>query len=481
MITNHNIRISTLNIQTLQCDMKLAGVVKSAQSLGIDILALQEVRRRGAGVSEFDDESIKGWQLVWSGFKIKAEAGVALLLAPHINLVDHQIHQEARILTAYINIKGMRVSLINTYFPAEMAEDSSKDRFYCNLRKSLKETNSNKSFKPILLGDLNSTIGMNSKMSGVWDYILGSNNSDRLRTNNNGERLLTFCSEHRLKIINSIFRTKRIHRGTWHHASSGIRKRIDYICTGEFVAKFIQSCRVYLGASKLFHTDHFILTMDIKFPTHHHLKQKLRLQNKNPKLSHKEKDIDVSVLCKDVQKREELSSKLDSALDTSKLASYSDTSPSDQDIEVLHEHLVTTIKTCLNDVCPNREITAKSEPWEDDELRELIGKQKQAKNRTALNNTRKEIKIKRNELKNAYYEKKANEINNAAEARQTEKEFALAKKRSMISTSSRINISKEKLTEHFKAHFAERPLPIPPEVENPETFQYLKEKCTILT
>ena len=164
---------------------------------------------------------------------------------------------------------------------------------------------------------------------------------------------------------------------------------------------------------------------------------------------------------------------------TSKLASDSDTSPSHQDIEVLHEHLVTTIKTCLNDVCPNREITAKSEPWEDDELRELIGKQKQAKNRNALNNTRKEIKIKRNELKNAYYEKKANEINNAAEARQTEKEFALAKKRSMISTSSRINISKEKLIEHFKAHFAERPLPIPPEVENPETFQYLKEKCTI--
>ena len=63
----------------------------------------------------------------------------------------------------------MRVFIIDAYSPAEVSEDSTKDRFYSNLRKSIKDA-SNNNYKPILLGDLNSTIGMNLKTSGAWDY-----------------------------------------------------------------------------------------------------------------------------------------------------------------------------------------------------------------------------------------------------------------------------------------------------------------------
>ena len=62
-------------------------------------------------------------------------------------------------------------------------------------------------FKSINLGDFNATIGMDSKKSGAWDDILGFNNSSIVSTNNNGESFLKFCSENKLKIINSIFRT----------------------------------------------------------------------------------------------------------------------------------------------------------------------------------------------------------------------------------------------------------------------------------
>ena len=70
-------------------------------------------------------------------------------------------------------------------------------------------------FKSILLGDFNAIIGMDAKNSGAWDDILGYNNSSINMTNENGESFLKFCSEKQFKIINSIFRTKRIHRGTW--------------------------------------------------------------------------------------------------------------------------------------------------------------------------------------------------------------------------------------------------------------------------
>ena len=62
-----NIRIATINIRTLQDDIKLATVIKATSKLGIDILAIQESRRTSSGIVTFEDESIEGWQLVWSG------------------------------------------------------------------------------------------------------------------------------------------------------------------------------------------------------------------------------------------------------------------------------------------------------------------------------------------------------------------------------------------------------------------------------
>ena len=63
---------------------------------------------------------------------------------------------------------------------------------------------------------------------------------------------------------------------------------------------------------------------------------------------------------------------------------------------------------------------------------------------------RKQIREKRKYLKDQYYHEKAIAINNAAEARQVEKEFQLSKSHSMHKSSTKITIYKEKLTKHFK-------------------------------
>ena len=69
----------------------------------------------------------------------------------------------------------------------------------------------------------------------------------------------------------------------------------------------------------------------------------------------------------------------------------------------------------------------------------------------------------------------AQDINSAAEARQVEKEFHLAKSYAMHKPSPKIDISKEKLTKHFEKHFSERDLELPPELANPNNFEYLKD------
>ena len=85
------------------------------------------------------------------------------------------------------------------------------------------------------------------------------------------------------------------------------------------------------------------------------------------------------------------------------------------------------------------------------------------------------IKKRRNQLMNGYYRELANNINNAAEARDVEKEFAMARKYTAIKSSSRLAISNEKLKTHFEGHFSMRELPLPPELADPEQFPYLKD------
>ena len=182
-----NINIATLNIRTLSCDIKLANSIQEAKKLNIDILTLQEVRRLGNGTLDFDSGDIKGWQFVWSGFKRKAEAGVAFILAPHVKLVESHVHYDARILSARVIIYGLCVTLTCSYAPTNCSTESSKTIFYRELRKANAEMLKYNRFKSINLGDFNATIGSDSKSSGAWDDILGSNNSSIVKTNANGE------------------------------------------------------------------------------------------------------------------------------------------------------------------------------------------------------------------------------------------------------------------------------------------------------
>ena len=157
--TMRRIKIATINVRTCQDDMKLADIVKAASQLKLDVLAMQETRRINSGVFTFEDESIKGWQLIWTGHKRKRHHGVAILLAPHVTLEEHNVYLDARIIAAKVKVGNMRLALLNAYAPTEAnGSETAKSSFYKALSKAKSALGKAPKFKLVTLGDFNATI-----------------------------------------------------------------------------------------------------------------------------------------------------------------------------------------------------------------------------------------------------------------------------------------------------------------------------------
>ena len=458
------IKIATINVRTCQDDMKLADIVKAASQLKLDVLAMQETRRINSGVFTFEDESIKGWQLIWTGHKRKRHHGVAILLAPHVTLEEHNVYLDARIIAAKVKVGNMRLALLNAYAPTEAnGSETVKSSFYKALSKAKSALGKTPKFKLVTLGDFNATISSQSKTSGDWDSVLGHNNSDRVVTNDNGERFLTWCYQNQMRIVNSMFRTKRIHRATWQHAATGKWKRLDYICTTSWVLKFVRSCRVYIGPSKMFDSDHRLLVMDIDFPCS---KKDLKAELRQGIPYQQPVRRNFNVLRDEEEKRRELTIKLEETL----------TCLNQTDVDSLNDEIVDAVRRSAEEVCPPIEEMKKKEPWEDEELIQLVREMKKCKDSKGVKLYQKKIKERRKRLKNEYFKNLADNINTAAEARQIDKEFTLAKKYSCLKTGETNAVSKSKLKVHFEGHFAERQLELPEELQHPQKFPHLIDK-----
>lgn len=134
---------------------------------------------------------------------------MGILLAPHVKIKSYQEHLPARIISATMKVKGMIIAVLDVYTPTDSTKSvTAKSVFYSALSKAKPEVDDNPKYKSIILSDLNATISSHSKETDTWNSILG-HNSDRVETNDNGERLLTWCLENQMKTMNTILRTTR--------------------------------------------------------------------------------------------------------------------------------------------------------------------------------------------------------------------------------------------------------------------------------
>ena len=146
-----------------------------------------------------------------------------------------------------------------------------------------------------------------------------------------------------------------------------------------------------------------------------------------------------------------------------------------RDVNELNDAITTTVRECVEEVCPKLDKIKKKEPWEDAILQKRIKELRSCTQHDEIRTLQKAIKKQRTRLKNEYYHELAENINSAAEAREIEKEFALAKKYSALKSGNRKSISNDKLKVHFEQHFAARELPLPSELANPDELPHLKK------
>jgi hypothetical protein len=79
--------------------------------------------------------------------------------------------------------------------------------------------------------------------------------------NNNGEKLIDFCTFSNLKIMKTFLRHKNIHKYTL--SASGSQSIIDYFITNGKATKIIQNIRAHRGMES--NSDHYLLSAKVKF------------------------------------------------------------------------------------------------------------------------------------------------------------------------------------------------------------------------
>jgi len=109
----------------------------------------------------------------------------------------------------------------------------------------------------ILAGDFNGRTGNQPIPECIGTY-------EEQVTNHNGAALRDFCAFNRLKITNSFYRHKDIHKFTWE--ARGNRSIIDYIIINDRLNSNIEDTRVFRGSE--IDSDHKLVESKFKFLTH---------------------------------------------------------------------------------------------------------------------------------------------------------------------------------------------------------------------
>jgi len=76
-----------------------------------------------------------------------------------------------------------------------------------------------------------------------WSMYTGTNGE--ITTNSNGHKLKESASVNELKITNTFFRHKQIHKMKW--SARGYRSIIDYILTNKKLSPLVKDTKVFRG------------------------------------------------------------------------------------------------------------------------------------------------------------------------------------------------------------------------------------------
>ena len=221
--------------------------------LNVDIVALQETR-----LAEAASLREKDYTFFWQGKPKdeKREHGVGFAVKNSLlNMIEAPSKGSERILTMRLNTTSCPVTLIGVYAPTLMASSDTIDEFYENLCATISKVPPKD--EVVLLGDFNARVGRDFE---AWPNCLGKFNVGKV--NENGQRLLEFCTRFNLCVANSFFKTKPQHKVSWRHPRSKHWHQLDLVLVRRSNLNSVKVVRSYHSADC--DTDHLLVCGSIK-------------------------------------------------------------------------------------------------------------------------------------------------------------------------------------------------------------------------
>ena len=245
-------RVGCLNANTMHRVGRTEIVTEEIKRYGLEITGLSETRWIGSGKTRID-----GLTFVHSGKEDGThERGVAIALSSRTeNMLERYGCVSERIVWCRLKGRYTNVMVVQVYAPTEEKTDEEKDEFYGRLGEVVRSTKRHDML--LLMGDFNAKVGQED---GTWRDVMGVFGVGN--RNNNGQRLLEFCAEHRLCVTNTIFKHKIEHKATWTSPDGVTRNLIDYIVVNKARRSSVLDTRVFRGCKVP--TDHMLVVSKLR-------------------------------------------------------------------------------------------------------------------------------------------------------------------------------------------------------------------------
>lgn len=240
------------NILSLRDDNRIPLLSLELSRLGVDIVALSEVRRPGSG-----EINVGGYTYYWSGRSDGHHLqGVAVAVSDRLTpMVVEVTSVNERIMRLRIKHSMGVVSLVSIYAPTNVSDVSVREAFYAQLQSVVDGCPGRDTL--LVLGDFNAQTGMDRD---GYEACVGPHGSGTRCQN--GSMLLDFAKGRGLRVAGSWFQRPESHRWTFYSNAGGTPREIDHILVnGRW--RLLHNCRVYQSA-QFFNADHRLIIATLK-------------------------------------------------------------------------------------------------------------------------------------------------------------------------------------------------------------------------
>ena len=254
-LPRNQLRIATLNVRTLTQAGSLEALKMDLARYKLDILGVQETRLQEQEI-DLGDHKLYLSDSWLSGVKSR-QGGVGVAVKKSlINSIVEQVALSERI--CYVKFAAQRranLAVVVCYAPTNEASLQEKDLFWSQLSDLVS------SFKHreriCVIGDLNAEPGhqLNDTMSCRGPFGMGEENE-------NSEKLLSFCTSHKLLVGGTWFQHRQVHRYTFNPPDPSCRKKmLDHILFAERYRGCLTNVRSRRGKTTI--TDHELVIAEV--------------------------------------------------------------------------------------------------------------------------------------------------------------------------------------------------------------------------